>query len=41
MDFVAWGDEYLSTLSHKTGKEDPRGAGDINDAKKNVLISDY
>tara|TARA_Y100000034_G_C6887985_1_gene407987 strand:- start:720 stop:2342 length:1623 start_codon:yes stop_codon:yes gene_type:complete len=41
MEFVAWGDEYLSTLSDKTGKKDPRGAGDINTSKQNVLISDF
>jgi len=31
MDFVAWGDEYIKTLPEKTGKYDPRGAGDISD----------
>ena len=29
MDFIEWGDEYIKTLPEKTGKYDPRGAGDI------------
>ncbi len=29
IDFVEWGDEYITTLPDKTGKYDPRGAGDI------------
>ncbi len=29
MDFIEWGDEYIKTLPDKTGKYDPRGAGDI------------
>jgi len=29
IDFVDWGDEYIKTLPDKTGKYDPRGAGDI------------
>tara|TARA_Y100000310_G_scaffold303667_1_gene342198 strand:- start:318 stop:929 length:612 start_codon:yes stop_codon:yes gene_type:complete len=29
IDFVEWGDEHLITLPDKTGKYDPRGAGDI------------